>query len=162
VWASASLHHLADPNQRLLRLAATLRPGRLLVVLELDGLPCFVPAGTPGAEAETRAHALIAADRAVDMPSMGSDWGSRLGRAGLVVEQHRTITLDVAPPAAGTVGRYAAVTLDRIRGAVDDRLDEPDRRAFDTLLDGGRDDVRVRGDIGARGERQLWIARRPA
>lgn len=162
VWASASLHHLADPDHTLTRLATLVRPGGLMAVAELDGFPRFVPDNTPGGVAEAGAHALIDATRAVDMPSMGSDWGSRLTRASLDVEQHRPITLDLVPPVPEVVGRYAAATLTRIRGAVGDRLDPADRAALDALLDGGPDDVRHRSDLGVSAERQLWIARRPA
>lgn len=161
-WASASLHHLADPDRTLVQIAEAIRPGGLLAVAELDGLPRFVPGETPGGAAELRAHALLAADRAQDMPAMGSDWGPRLTRAGLVVEHHRAIPVDLTPPAPAIVGRYAAATLTRIRGAVVDRLDPADREAFDALLDDGPDDVRHRADLSVSAERQLWIARRPA
>jgi SAM-dependent methyltransferase len=79
-WASASLHHLADPDRTLALLAAAIRPGGLLVVIELAGLPRFVPDHAPGGAGESRPHALLAADRAADMPTMGSDWGPRLTR----------------------------------------------------------------------------------
>lgn len=161
VWAAASLHHLAEPDRTLPEIAATLRLGGLLVVAELDGFPRFVPDSTPGGAAEARAHALMAADRAVDMPTMGSDWGTQLEEAGLVVELSRPILVDLAPPLPPAVGRYAAATLARVRGAVADRLTTVERQAFDALLDGGPDDVRRRPDLRVRAQRWLWITRRP-
>lgn len=161
VWASASLHHLADPDRTLVEITALIRPGGLLAVAELSGLPCFVPHGTPGAAAEQHAHQLLAADRAVDMPTMGSDWGTRLSRSGLVVEEHRPITVELTAPAPASVSTYAALSLTRIRSAVADRLDEADRAALDALLDGGPGDVRRRLDLQVSAERWLWIARRP-
>ena len=161
-WASASLHHLADPDRTLARLVAAIRPGGLLTVVELGGFPRFVPDATPGGAAEARAHALLAADRAVDMPAMGSDWGVRLTRTGLVVEMDRPIVVDLAPPSAPVVGDYAAASLMRIRGAVADRLETTDREALDALLDGGTSDIRRRSDLHVTTERRLWIARRPA
>jgi hypothetical protein len=95
------------------------------------------------------------------MPTMGSDWGPRLTRAGLVVELDRTILVDLngSTPA---VGAYAAATLTRIRERVADRLDPTDRGSLDALLAGGTSDVRRRTDLRFNTERQLWIARRPA
>jgi SAM-dependent methyltransferase len=159
-WASASLHHLADPDLTLARLEDIIRPGGLLAVVELSGHPRFLSDGTPEGVAEARAHALIAADRAVELPTMGEDWGPRLARAGLVVEVEQTIVVDLAPPLAPVVGRYAAAVLSRIRGAVEARLLPADLEAFDSLLDGGPGDVRLRDDLHVRTARQLWIARR--
>jgi len=160
-WASASLHHLADPDRTLVQLAAAIRPGGLLVVIELDGLPRFVPDHAPAGAAESRAHALLAADRAADLPTMGSDWGPRLRRAGLVVELDRTILVDLAG-SNPAVGAYAAATLTRIRERVADRLDPTDRESLDALLAGGTSDVRRRTDLRVNTERRLWIARRRA
>lgn len=159
VWASASLHHLADPDRTLTQITSVVRPGGLVAVAELNGLPRFIPAQAPGSEAELRAHELLAADRAVDMPTMGTDWGSRLAKAGLAVEQHRTISVPPVP-AVPAVGRYAALCLTRIRGSVADRLGQH-LQAFDALLDGGADDVRRRTDLQISAERWIWIARRP-
>ncbi|KAA1378578.1 class I SAM-dependent methyltransferase [Aeromicrobium fastidiosum] len=161
-WASASLHHLADPDRTLAALVPTIRPGGLLTVMELDGFPRFVPDGTPGGAAEARAHQLLAADRAHDMPAMGSDWGARLTTAGLIVEQHRAVTVDLTSPVPEAARRLAVLGLARIRGAVVDRLAAGELRAYDALLDGGADDVRHRPDLRVSAERQLWIARRPA
>lgn len=166
VWASAALHHLSDPDRTLAQITAAIRPRGLLAVVEVDGLPRFLPASTAGATAEMHAHELIRADRAVDMPTMGSDWGSRLVRAGLVVEQHREIRLSAAPTDLASrtpdaINRYAAAILARIRGAVGDRLDAPDLRALDALLGRGTGDIRHRTDLQVTSERLLWIARRP-
>jgi hypothetical protein len=96
------------------------------------------------------------------MPMMGSDWGVRLDRAGLLVETDRPIVVDLAPPSAPVVGDYAAASLMRLRGAVADRLEATDREALDALLDGGTSDIRRRSDLHVTTERRLWIARRPA
>lgn len=161
-WAAASLHHLADPDRTLSQIAAAIRPGGLLAVAEVDGMPRFLSSDTAGGAAELRARELLAADRAIDMPTMGSDWGARLARAGLVVEQHRSITADPPSPAPPALHSYAAAVLTRIHGAVADRLDATDLQAFDALLDGGPDDVRNRTDLRVTSKRLLWIARRPA
>lgn len=160
VWASASLHHLANPERTLAELAMVIRPGGLMAVVEMSGFPRFVPDDAPGGEAEARAHALLAADRVVDMPSMGSDWGTRLTGIGLTIEVERPIRTDIAAPTSDVVGRYAAGSLARVFGAVSDRLEPADRAMLGSLLDGGANDVRTRSDLRVTNERQLWIARR--
>lgn len=160
-WAAASLHHVADPDRTVAQIAAAVRPGGLFAVAEMDGLPRFLTDDTAGGAAEGQAHALLTGDRAVDMPAMGSDWGPRLTDAGLVIELHRAIAVDGERPSPGTLGRYAAATLSRIRGAVAERLDADRLRDFDTLLDGGAGDVRHRTDLAVSARRWLWIARRP-
>src|ERR1022692_5111309 len=42
VWASSSLHHMADPDRVLTEVFAALRPGGLLVVAEMDSFPRFL------------------------------------------------------------------------------------------------------------------------
>jgi SAM-dependent methyltransferase len=160
-WASASLHHLAAPDRTLRELVAAIRPGGLLAVVELTGFPRFVADGTPGADAEARVHALLAADRATDMPAMGADWGARLEQAGMVVETRRAIEIDLAPPLPPAAGRYAAASLTRTVQAVADRLDPEDRATLGALLDGGPHDVRRRTDLRVTTTRWLWVARRP-
>lgn len=159
-WASGSLHHLADPDVTLARVASQLRPGGLLAVIELTGHPRFVPDDSQGGPAEAAAHAVLAGDRAADMPAMGGDWRSRLTRAGLLVEIERAIEVDLAPPLPEAAGDYAYALLHRIRDAVAGRLAPVDRDQLDLLLDGGPADVRRRGDLLVRTERQLLIARR--
>ena len=159
-WASASLHHLADPDRTLAQLVAAIRPGGLLAVVELTGSPRFLADDSPGAAAEARAHTLMAADRATDMPAMGSDWAHRLSRAGFAVELARAIDVDLVPPQADLVGRYAHAALTRIRASVADRLGA-ELDSFDRLLGGGVDDVRRRKDLRVTTQRQLCIARRP-
>lgn len=160
VWASASLHHLVDPERTLAGLVATIRPGGLMTVVELSGLPRFVPDGAPGGAAEARAHAILAADRAKDMPRMGSDWGAALSAVGLTVEVDRPILTNLDAPSGQVAGTYAAACLERVIGAVIDRLDLEDQAALAGLLDGGATDVRRRSDLRVSTERHLWIARR--
>ena len=156
VWAAASLHHLADPERTLAQIVDVVRPGGLLAVSETSGLPRFIPDDAPGGTVEARAHALLTGDRAGDMPTMGSDWGPRLERAGLVVELHRPITVEVDDSTRPLVARYAAAALPQILAAVSDRLDESERQAFEELIEG----VGERDDLEVRSERRLWMARR--
>ncbi|MFF9686860.1 class I SAM-dependent methyltransferase [Streptomyces sp. NPDC014623] len=163
VWASASLHHVDDPAAALDGVRAALRPGGLVAVAELDGMPRFLPddavPGRPGLEA--RCREALEGLHAERMPHLGADWGVMLAAAGLVVEDERTERLELRAPLPAGVGRYAHVVLDRIRGALDGRADPADLAALGTLVDGGPADVRHRDDLVVRSTRRLWIARRP-
>ncbi|MFE6937345.1 class I SAM-dependent methyltransferase [Streptomyces sp. NPDC057699] len=164
VWASASLHHVDDPAAALTGVRAALRPGGLLAVAELDGLPRFLPddavAGRPGLEA--RCRAALDGLHAEQVPHLGADWAALLAAAGLTVEEERTELLELRAPLPAGTGEYAHLVLGRIHGALDGRADPADLAALSTLLDGGPADVRHRDDLVVRSARQLWVARRPA
>lgn len=164
VWASASLHHVDDPAAALAGVRTALRPGGLLAVAEMDGMPRFLPedavAGRPGLE--TRCREALGALHAEQVPHLGADWGTLLTEAGLTVEQERTEAMELRAPLPDGVGDYAHLVLGRIRGALDGRADPADLDALATLLDGGPADVRHRDDLVVSSTRQLWVARRPA
>jgi len=164
VWASRSLHHMADPDRVLAEVFATLRPGGLLVVAEIASFPRFLPddlgLGRPGLEA--RCHAVLAEWQAAELPHLGSDWGPRLSRAGFSVEAERPFVIDLAAPLPAASGRYAQATLRRIRSGLDGRMNADDLAVLDTLIDSdGPDGVRQRGDLTVRTARTVWAARRP-
>ncbi|TGA95953.1 class I SAM-dependent methyltransferase [Streptomyces sp. MZ04] len=163
VWASASLHHLDDPAAALAGIHTALRPGGLLAVAELDGMPRFLPADAvpdrPGLE--TRCRDALDTLHTEHVPHLGADWGALLTVAGLTVEQERTEQLELRSPLPEGAGRYAHLTLGGIRGTLDGRIDPADLAALDALLDGGPQDVRHRDDLVVRSTRQLWVARRP-
>jgi SAM-dependent methyltransferase len=164
VWASASLHHVADPDRVLTEVFAALRPGGLLAVIEMGSFPRFLPddlgLGRPGLEA--RCHALLADDHADAVPNLGSDWGPRLPRAGFTIEAERAFAIDLRPPLPASAGRYAQAPLRRMRSGLDGRLSADDRAALDTLVDSeGPDGVLQRSDLTVRAARTGWAARRP-
>jgi SAM-dependent methyltransferase len=164
VWASSSLHHLADPARVLAAVAGALRPGGLLVVVELSAFPRFLPedagVGRPGLE--ERLHAALDAQRAEELPHLGADWGPRLTAAGLAVVAEREVAIELAEPLPVAVGRYAQASLRRLRDGVADRLAADDRAALGALVDGsGPGSLLRRGDLTVRTARSVWIARRP-
>jgi SAM-dependent methyltransferase len=164
VWASSSLHHMADPDRVLTEVFAALRPGGLLVVVEMDSFPRFLPddlgLGRPGLEA--RCHAALAEGRAAELPHLGSDWGARLSQAGFTIEAERPFAIDLTPPLPASTGRYAEASLRRIRSSLDGRMSAGDLAALDTLLDSDRPDgVLQRDDLTVRTARTVWVARRP-
>jgi SAM-dependent methyltransferase len=163
-WASNSLHHMADPDHVLTRILATLRPGGLLVVAELNSFPRFLPddlgLGRPGLEA--RCHAALAERQAAALPDLGSDWGPRLSRAGFTIEAERFFAIDLTPPLPASASRYAQASLRRLRSGLDGQLSDDDLATLDTLVDGdGPDSVLHRGDLTVRTARIVWVARRP-
>jgi len=164
VWASSSLHHMADPDRVLAGVFATLRPGGLLVVAEMASFPRFLPddlgLGRPGLEA--RCHAVLDERQAVELPHRGSDWGPRLSRAGFTIEAERPFVIDLRAPLPAASSRYAQASLRRIRSALDGRMSADDLAVLDTLVDSdGPDGVLQRRDLAVRTARTVWAARRP-
>ncbi len=164
VWASSSLHHMADPDRVLGGVFATLRPGGLLIVAEMDAFPRFLPddlgLGCPGLE--TRCHAALAERHAAGVPHLSSGWGPRLSRAGFTIEAERLFAISLTPPLPLSARRYAQATLRRIRSHLDDRMSAGDLAALDTLIDSdGPDGVLRREDLAVRTARTVWAARRP-
>ncbi|MFI7343329.1 class I SAM-dependent methyltransferase [Streptomyces sp. NPDC050085] len=163
VWASASLHHMADPERTLRQVHELLAPGGLFTVVELAGFPRFLPVDAPESAPglEERCHAALDGSNAGRLPHRGADWGPLLTRAGFTVEAERTLPVDIAADHDNAVGRYALSSLRRIRAGVSDVLSATDLAALDALLDTeGPQSVLRRGDVGVRTERTVWTARR--
>lgn len=164
VWASASLHHMADPDRVLSDVFDVLRARGLLVVVELDSFPRFLPddvgIGRPGLE--TRGHEALAEARAAALPDLGSDWGSRLSQAGFTIEAEQSFAIELTPPLPAATSRYAQVSLRRMRDNLDDKLSVGDLATLDTLLDSdGPTGILQRDDLSVRAGRTVWVARRP-
>jgi SAM-dependent methyltransferase len=164
VWASLSLHHLADPDQTLGRIFATLAPGGVVAVAEMDSMPRFLPddigLGPPGLE--SRCHEALAQERAQSLPHLGSDWGPRLEQAGFSAVAKRVFVLDVGISESPSTGRFAQAFLARIRPAVEGRLSADDLGTLDQLLaEDGPESILSRNDLIVRGTRTMWIGHRP-
>jgi SAM-dependent methyltransferase len=161
VWASASLHHVADPDRVLAAVFAAIRPGGLLAVAEMASVPRFLPDGAGGG-LEDRLHAALATRHAEEMPHRGEDWGPRLRKAGFTVEAARDFTIELTAPLPPAAGRYAQATLTRMRSGLQDQIGADDQAALRLLLDGdGPDSVLRRADLLVRAERSAWMCRRP-
>ena len=102
VWASSSLHHVRRPAELLAGARAALAPGGVVLVVELDGLPRFLPAP----EFEDRAHAAALAAGWNSHP----DWTPALRRAGLTVTR---TSLTTTAPDGPDARRYARAWFDR-------------------------------------------------
>lgn len=155
VWASASMHHMADPAGALASAHAALQPGGLLVIAELQGFPRFLT-GTPDEELEQRSHAETAKRRDEAGMHMHEDWAARISQAGFKEVTERHFEIDLRPPLPAVGARYAAVTLSRMRHGLEDRLPAADLAALDRVVAG----LPGRTDLSVRAERTVFLARR--
>ncbi|MFF3429982.1 class I SAM-dependent methyltransferase [Streptomyces sp. NPDC002602] len=163
VWASASLHHMADPRRTLRQVHDSLAPGGLFAVVELAGFPRFLPADAPEDRPGLEERCHEASERRHDsrLPHRGADWGPMLTAAGFDVEAERTITVDIKASPSNAVGHYALSSLRRVRAAVGDHLSPEDLAALDRLLDTtGAHGILHRSDLAVRTRRTVWAARR--
>ena len=162
VWASASLHHLADPDRALHNIREVLRADGLLVVVELSGLPRFLPPTAPEdcPGLEERCHAAAQQLMAAHMPDRGADWGPKLAAAGLVIEDKLSIDAEVSSSRSDAVAPYALAALQGLRHAVAEHLPADDLDALNQLLDptSPRSILR-RPDLAVRTSRTVWAAR---
>lgn len=163
-WASSSVHELDDPDRMFRDAFAALNPGGLLVVVELDALPRFLPddlaRGRPGLEARTHELLAQAGWNAHD------DWLPYLQRAGFEIagqasfRGERPVTADGG--ASSAVSRYASAYLRRVRLVLDGELSAEDLDTLDVILnDDGPDALVNRRDLTLRTIRTAWAARRP-
>lgn len=163
VWASASMHHMADPDRTLRQVHDMLAPGGLFAVVELAGFPRFLPEDAPEDRPglEERCHAALDQRHAEKVSHRGADWGPKLTAAGFTVEGLRTITVNLGPPPTDAVGRYALTSLRRVRDGAAQALTAEDRTALDRLLDtDSPHSILRRDDLTVRTERMVWAARR--
>lgn len=157
IWAALSLHHIAEPEPLLRTARSALAPDGLLVVVEMDGLPTFLPddtgSGAPGLE--HRCHALARRNGWNEHPN----WHEPLATAGFDVLDERPFDVRLDPAPDGTAA-YAQLMLARMRAAIAAELDPDDLAALDRLLD-ERDpeSLRRRDDLIVRGGRTVWTAR---
>ncbi|MGW0803432.1 class I SAM-dependent methyltransferase [Nonomuraea sp. NPDC002799] len=159
-WAASSLHHVADPDRVLRDIRAALNPGGLLVVIEMDALPRFLPddigLGRPGLEARCHEAAARAGWNA------HPDWRPHLERAGFEPAEQRRFAID-ASPAPPSTGHYAHSVLNGFRSGIAEHLADDDLATLDRLLTGDHPDALLnRPDLTVRGSRTAWAARRPA
>ncbi|MFJ9033672.1 class I SAM-dependent methyltransferase [Streptomyces sp. NPDC102274] len=155
LWAASSLHHMSDPDQFLVRAFDALRPGGLMAVTEMDFFPRFLSDDIRLGGVEARLHAALNEGPAVD-------WTDNLTRAGFILEAKRPFVIDLRAPLPGAAGRYAQISLRKLRSHADGRLPEADLALLDTVLDSdGPDGIPRREDLTVRTTRTTWAARRP-
>ena len=173
VWASSSIHHLADQQAAIDALAALLAPGGRLALaeggLEARHLPWDVGVGEPGLEvrlaaAEDRWFARMRAGVPGSVP-MPYGWPTALRRAGLVDVATRTFTFERPLPLCeqdlGSVLQSLRHRVDR--AYADGELRPPDKAAWDRLLDPGDDAwLGHRDDVYSLSARSVHLGHRAA
>ena len=156
IWASASLHHLADPAHGLAQAFTLLRPGGVFAITELDSFPRFLTA-TDDSPLEDRAHRELARLRREHGLHMDEDWAARLTEAGFTIEANRRFDILLEPPLPPAAARYAQATIERMRHGLENNLAPNDLAALDKLAT----TLPTRPNLTIRTVRQAWLARRP-
>ncbi|BBH71357.1 hypothetical protein ACTI_80420 [Actinoplanes sp. OR16] len=156
IWASSSMHHMADPDRVLRDIRATLAPGGLFAMIEMEDMPRFLPPGFADG-LEDRCLAAASAAKAEHLPHLGSDWPARLTAAGFTQLEDRALTVEIPAPLPGNALRYASTILGRYQATLAGRLTPADRAALDDLLRPGS--LTARPDLTLRSTRDVWIAR---
>ncbi|MGO1977127.1 class I SAM-dependent methyltransferase [Brachybacterium tyrofermentans] len=165
VWASASMHHLADPVRAIRTVREALEPKGLFVVLELSGMPRFLPPDAPESRPglEERSHAALAPATTAHMPHRGADWAPKLTAAGLDVAAHLPLDVTIESARSDAIGLYALAVFTGLRRASAGLLPAEDVEALDELLDtAGPHSILDRSDLTLRTTRRVWAARKPA
>ncbi|UVF76497.1 class I SAM-dependent methyltransferase [Gordonia mangrovi] len=157
VWASSTLHHFAVPDDLLRSVLDALCPGGLLVVVEVDGLPTFLPPDTRDGRLEGRLLAQLTERGANAHP----DWTSTITGAGF--ELIDTTIITNAPAPRDLTSRYALAWISRMAQGLGEELSAIDRARLDELLDPDHPaSLHTRSDLTVTTRRTAWIARRPA
>jgi SAM-dependent methyltransferase len=147
VWASSSLHHVADPARLLAGVSRALAPGGVLIVVELAGLPRFL-SHPRGAMLEQRCHAAAAAEGWNQHP----DWTPAIGAAGFSVTRSEVTAVAPVTPAAREYARQWFARFAHLAPLTAD-----DRDAVEELLERFPDDV----ELEPRATRTVWVAATP-
>ena len=162
-WASASLHHMADPARVLRDALNATRRGGLIAVSEFSRQLLFLPDdlgfGRPGFEG--RITDVLGHAYAEEMPTLGSEWAPRLTDAGWTVVAEQDFRVDQDPPTHQSAARYARAWFARLSEGLAGRLEPDDQVTLATLLDEHSPRSLVnRKDLHIRGGRTITVARR--
>ncbi|MGC4934295.1 class I SAM-dependent methyltransferase [Gordonia sp. DT30] len=148
VWASGSLHHLADPLAFLHTARAHLRGGGVLAIIEMAHQPRFLQSGL-----DDRIEAIMRAKGANAFP----DWTDTIIAAGFEMRGRHSVPIVVAHPTP-TSRAYAQAWLTRVRSGLADDLGADDLATIDALLGDSADSLRHRPDLQVQSTRLIWIA----
>ncbi|WP_146111898.1 hypothetical protein [Arthrobacter sp. MYb227] len=148
---------MANPARVFEKIGTTLSKDCLLVVVEMDVLPRYLPEdlgfGTPGLE--ERCHAAVNSAGWNSHP----DWAEDIDRSGMATTAKRTFTYSIAEEKE-LVASNAQNFLTRMRENLTGTLPAEDLATLDALLaTHGPHSVLQRTDLAMRGSRTVWTAR---
>jgi SAM-dependent methyltransferase len=164
VWAGRVLHHVPDHAATLAVIAARLRPGGMLALVEGGLATRFLPSecgiGEPGLM--SRVDARIATALAGEGTPRAYNWDVLLTEAGLAGARSRSFLLDVPAPVSPEVREWAAGRIAHAAEWVGEELDVVDRDALRRLVDPDEPlGVHRRPDLFVLGASTVHAARRP-
>lgn len=174
-WAALSLHHVSSPERVLQQIMQTLRPGGVLVVIEMTRATTFAPDDL-GTGNRNLADRLVAALAAQGYPVTG-EWTAALADAGFSPVKR----IDTALTASGRTAEgasYLGLNLSRNRGRLGGEEDAEshghersgtvghatDRLSIEDLaaLDAAIAELNARtSKLEFSSGRTIWIAARP-
>ncbi|WP_216216641.1 class I SAM-dependent methyltransferase [Amycolatopsis aidingensis] len=143
VWSGQTVHHVADQQDALNRLAGLLEPGGVLAIAE-GGLPSrWLPRdlgfGRPGLQARLDAAMAEAFDRMrAELPGsvpVVEHWPRLLRAAGLTGTYSKSFLVEHPAPLAEQPRRWVRLWFQRMREALAESLDQDDLTTLDRLLD---------------------------
>lgn len=161
VWAALSMHHMANPVAVFENIAKTLSAHGLLVIVEMDGWPRYLPYdlgfGAPGFE--ERCHAAVGEGGWNSYP----DWAIAIQEAGLTMVEQRAFDYESLPGQQDQdlISRAAQIFLAKVRASHAENLSGDDLAILDQLLDPqGAQFLGHRTDLSVRAKRLAWAARK--
>ncbi|WP_309238101.1 class I SAM-dependent methyltransferase [Streptomyces albidus (ex Kaewkla and Franco 2022)] len=143
IWTSNVVHHIGDQQAALDALAASLRPGGILAVVERGLQPRWLPrdigVGRPGLQARLDAaneewFTGMREGLPGHTPTV-EDWPAMLARAGLTPAGSRTFLTELPAPLERRAREHLHAQLTRSREKLGEWLDADDLLAVDTLMD---------------------------
>ncbi|MBG6182759.1 ubiquinone/menaquinone biosynthesis C-methylase UbiE [Arthrobacter sp. CAN_A214] len=144
IWASSSLHHVADPARLLSGAHRALAPNGSLVIVELTTLPSFL-INPREVLLEQRCHRAAAAEGWNHYP----DWTSVIEDAGLIVAKSEVTTTAPVTPAAREYAQQWFARFSHLAG-----LSTSDRHAVEDLLKRFSNNL----ELEPRTTRTVWVA----
>lgn len=143
VWSAQVVHHVGDQLGALKDLAALLRPGGMLAIVEgglpVRSLPRDIGFGKPGLQYRLDVATNERFDRMrAELPesvAVVEDWPAMLRAAGLVDAHSRTFLVDHPAPLPDGPRAFIRLTVERQRAGLAEFLDADDLATLDRLLD---------------------------
>lgn len=154
-WAALSLHHVTDPARVLRQAFDALRPGGVLVVIEMTRQTVYDPADL-GSGRSGLGERVVGALAEHGYP-VTADWTDALAETGFspVSRADTQFTASAGTPLGA---RYVELQLARNRPLIADDLDADDLTALDAVIA----DLGVgRSSVALASGRVIWTATRP-